>query len=49
MAPGMTVELIMAVAAKMETSENILETQLEVRICKIEQQNSPIFLERAAG
>lgn len=58
-APVMTVELIMVAAAKAETSENIPETQLEVRIGEMsygagaviverERQNSPIFLERAA-
>lgn len=51
---------LMAVAGKTETSENIPEMQLEVRIGEMcyragavtvmrVWQNSPIFLERAAG
>ena len=61
MAPVMTVELIMvAVAAKTETSENIPESQLKVRIgemcsragavtVKRARQNSPVILEKATS
>lgn len=48
-APVMTVELVMAAAAKTGTSENSPETELEVRISEMRHMAGAVLVERELG